>query len=114
MFNAETARDRREILNRIVGKFLVQTRIHRYRPDRTEYQRIAIGVRMRADLHTDDAVPARSIVDNDLLSPRFGEFLADDPCRDIRTPAGCDSDDDANGLARIGFLRMCAANYQTD
>ena len=68
-----------------------------------EHQGIAIGRGASDEIHADDRVRARTIVDHDGLAPSGGELLRDETGKHVGRPAGGVGDDEANGTRRIGL-----------
>jgi len=60
---------RQEVAQRIVGQILVHELVYGEHAHHASEQRVAVGLGFRHDLGPDYSVRARTIVDNDLLSP---------------------------------------------
>jgi hypothetical protein len=90
----------RRVVARRVELDRIEARIDR--PARRDHiERVAIRRRSYAELESERAARARTIVDDHLLTERFGKFLADDPRHEIGAAAGRRSDDHANRLDGI-------------
>jgi hypothetical protein len=76
-------RDRRKILERIVGELAVEERIHDERAVDRHQQRVAIGRGLGDGLGADDGVGARPVVDDDLLAQIFAHLLAHEAAEEI-------------------------------
>ena len=95
-------RDRRKILDRVVGDLAVE---HRVRGEGAgdEQQRIAVGLGARRGAHADVLAAARHVLDQDVVAPCLGELLRDHARADVIRPAGRDRHDDAHRTRRIGL-----------
>jgi hypothetical protein len=96
-------RDRREVLERVVGQRLVHMRIDRMGADQ-QAQCVAIGRGPRQRVGADDVVAAGLVVDDDGLPECFGQLLADRARQHIGRTARRQRHDDADGLRRVGLL----------
>src|SRR5262245_50715752 len=90
--------DRREILDRVVRELGEETRIDAVRAVGPYHQRVAVWRAPRRELRAHYAVRPRPIVDQHLLAPGFGQFLADRACQQIGWTACPERNDDAYGL----------------
>ena len=106
---ASHPRDRREVLDRIVGDVLHQEGHGRMRAVGAHEQRVAVRRRARDVQRRKRAVRARTVLDHDGLLERDAEMLADDAGDRVGGAAGTERDDDGDRLARIsrsGALRV--------
>src|SRR5678816_1064930 len=104
--------DGRKVLDRIERQFRIQERIDRVRERRLE-QRIAVGRCFGDDLRGDVAARAGPDVHDHLLAPFLGELLRDGACGNVARAARRETDDEADGLARV-LLRIstgCNSKY---
>jgi len=95
-------RDRREIRDRIVREFFVETHIDCVSA-RNEDDRIAVGRRARRDFGADDAVRAGPAVDDDLLLQVLAEPGRNDAADRVIATAGRKRRNDAD---RLGGIRL--------
>ena len=93
-------RDRREVLDRIVGQVLEQAGIHRDR-GRGEQQRMAVRIGARHQRHAGVAAAAGAIVDDHALAERLRQRLGQDARDDVGRPAGRERHDQRDGAGRI-------------
>ena len=71
-------RDGREILQRIVGQFLVDPGIDRDRPGLAEQQRVAVGIGFSDEIGTDDRAGAAAVLDHNGLANAVADAFGDD------------------------------------
>src|SRR6185312_5621431 len=64
------------------------------------HEGVAVGRRLQHRVGPGDAVRARSVLDEDVLSPGFGELLRELPADDVGAAARRVGNDDSNGLRR--------------
>ena len=79
-------RDRREVLDRIVGQALEQAGVHRDR-GRGEQQRVAVRVGARHHRDAEVAAAAGAVVDDHALPERLRQRLRQDARDDVGRPA---------------------------
>ncbi len=84
---ARNLRQRREIVKRIVRKFLVERRAHEVRVA-DHQQRVAVGLRLGDQLRADRGTGTRPVVDDDLVPDRFRQPLSQYSARHIGRSAG--------------------------
>ncbi len=100
--NLRQQRDRREILQWIIGEFAVQAGIDSMH-SRCRQQHVAIAGSADHRLRADIAACTRAIFDDDLLLPDLGQLLPDDARQDVGRAAGRLGHDDAYGFSRISL-----------
>jgi hypothetical protein len=96
------ARDRRDILDKIVVELFVERRVDHIIGADSE-QRVAIGGRTHDGLGSDIAAGARPVLNDELLTELLGEPLTYYARDDVNRLAGGKSDDDAHRPRRIGL-----------
>ena len=96
-------RDRREVLERIVGELAVEERVHHQRAVDRHQQRVAVGAGLGDRLRADDGVGAGAVVDDDLLAEVLAHLLADQPAEEIGRPARRERHDQRDLARRIGL-----------
>ena len=79
-------RDRRQILQRVIGHFFVHRRIDRQRAD-THQQRVAVRGCARHGFAADHGARARPVFDDDLLAEELRQLRRDDARRDVGAAA---------------------------
>jgi len=99
-------RHRRQIALPVVGHALVKARGDRKRTVGGEVKRIAVGIRTRRKLGSDQAAPACAIIDHDLLSPDGGKLVAEQASQQVAAAAGGVRHDKAD---RPGRKILCGA-----
>ena len=104
------ARDRREILHRIVGERLEQMGIGRMRRVGRHQQRVAVG-RGARDVSGGDTPLRRLVLDDDAPIERDRELLCDDTGDRVCAAAGGERHHDGDRLCRIS-LCACARGEQ--
>jgi hypothetical protein len=104
-------RDRREVVDRIIGQ-LLQGRRDR-KADRVDEEGVAVRRRLRDDLGADRAAPARAIVDNHGLAPTLAETLRHQPGDVVGGAAGDERNHELDRLSRIVLRRARRARGQT-
>ena len=105
--------DRREILQRIVGKILVDGRIDRDRPGLTEQQRVAVGVGFVHQLGADDRAGAAAVLDHDGLSDGLADAFGNDARDRVGAAAGGVGHDQPDRMRRI-IVGTCSACGERD
>ena len=103
-------RHRHEALVGVVRKLGEHRRIDRERPDVTEDQRVAVGLRTLHGVHRDIAGAAGTAFDDDLLLPGFGELRSDQARQELGAAARRERHDEHNGLVRVVGLRRNRRN----
>jgi hypothetical protein len=98
--------DRVEVLERIEFRARLQRHVDRERL-RAEMERVAVGRRLRRRGGADVAAGAGAVLDDDVLPPRLGQLLRDDPAERVDGAAGGERDQHANRPLGIA-LRPCA------
>ena len=101
-------RDRREILDRVVGQ-LAHRRIGAVRADVADHQRVAVGRGARDRERADDAAAAALVLDDDRLPERAPEPVGDRAGDEIDAAARLHRRDDLDRPVRIGGLAEAAA-----
>ena len=96
-------RDRREVLDRVVGK-LAHRRIGAVRADVADHQRVAVGRGARGGERCDDAAAAALVLDDDRLAEHLAQPLGDGARDEIDAAARLHRRDDLDRLARISGL----------
>jgi hypothetical protein len=81
-------RDRRQILDGIVGHALEQALRDRDLGGVSHEDRVSVGRRLGGDIGAYHAAGARTIVDHDLLAPRLRQLLRDHAREDVGGAAG--------------------------
>ena len=90
-------RNRREILEGVVGKFRIQERIGGVAAGHDD-QRVAVGRRGHQRLRGDHAARARPVFDDDGLAPLPGDHIAQRARQDIDPAAGRIGHENMHGL----------------
>ncbi len=72
--HAGDERDRREVLDRVVGHLRIQRRIDRLRADRSHQQRVAVGRRLGDEIGAQVAAGAGLVLDDEALAEGLGEL----------------------------------------
>ena len=96
-------RNRREIFHRVIRQ-LVQAGIDDDLRLGQDSQRVAIRRRFRDAVCRDIAGGAGNVVDQYRLSPRFGEFLAEQARDGVRRTAGRETDNEVDRF--LGVIRL--------
>ncbi len=96
------ARDRREVLDRIVGHALVE-RDRRMRRVGGEQQRVAVGMRVRDRVCCDHPVGTRLVLDHEGMPERLLQILRDQARRRVGLAARRERRHDRHGARRIRF-----------
>ena len=102
--DGDEARDRREILDRIVAELRIEARIDHEGRFRADEQRVAVGRRLRDVFGGDLIVGAGPVLDDHLLAPRLGEALRQDTAERVGHAAGRRRNDDGDDTRWIGPL----------
>ncbi len=102
MRHAVDARDRRDILDKIVTEPLVERGVDQIVGADGE-QRVAIRQRPHDGLSCDIAAGTGPVVDDELLAEPLREPLSDDACDDVDRLAGGKSDDHAHRPRRVAL-----------
>jgi hypothetical protein len=97
------ARNRNEIALHVIWHRLEQGRVHRDIAAACHHERIAVRGSSDGGRHSDQAIAARPVFDDDLLAPILSEFRADKPRRNVGNAAGFIRDKDADGPVREGL-----------
>ena len=97
-------RDRRKILHRIVGQFLVQRLVDGERGRGRHQQRIAIGLGPCDLLRAERGAGARLVLDDDRRAKTALELIGDQPAEKVGGAARRIGHDHLDGSARIGRL----------
>src|SRR4029079_4455770 len=95
---------------RVVWDLWVHAGIDRERTLRRHQQRIAVRRRFRCDFETDDRPDARTVVDDDRLTPAFGELLGEHTRQHIARSAWNERIDDAYRAIWIIRCAFCGAH----
>ena len=107
-------RDRREILDRVVGHLLVEHGIERQRARRHQ-EGVAVGRGARDALDADHVAGAGAVLDEELLLERLGEMLGHDARDDVGAAGGRGGHDDAHGAGGPGLrLRLGGERCETE
>jgi hypothetical protein len=104
-------RDRREVALPVVGYALVEARRDRQRAVGCEVERVAVGVRARRELGSDQAASACAVVDHDLLSPDGGELVAEQASQQVAAAASGVRNDEAD---RAGWELLCGTRHRRE
>src|SRR3954467_3205114 len=102
---AADARDRLEVLYRIVGDALVEAGRGRVRAVGAHQQRVAIGCGAGDIGGGHGAVRSRLVLDDDALVERLSEMLRNDTRNGVGGAAGTERDDEGDRLVRILALQ---------
>ena len=98
-------RDRREVLERVVGKPLVHRRVDRVSGHVLEPDGVAVGRRLRDEIGGERRSGAGLVLDDDLLSDRRGDLRRQRSSEDVGDAAGGEAQDQPNGLRGVRVLR---------
>ncbi|CPP17394.1 Uncharacterised protein [Bordetella pertussis] len=93
--------DRREVLDVVVARVLVQARIDGVRVDRAHVERVAVGRRVGARLGADIAAGAGPVLDHHGLAPHLAEIVGNQAREEIRAAARRERHDHRHGLGGI-------------
>jgi len=100
--HAQEARNRRDVVDKIVAELLEQRRVDRI--DRIdEEQRVAVCWRAHYGLGPNIVAAARPVLDDELLAEPLRQPAGDQARRDIGRRAGGRGDDHAHGARGIGL-----------
>ncbi len=99
------ARDRREVLDRIVAGILRHRGNHRQRAGVAVEQRVAVGLGGGERPRPDRAAGAGAVVDDHALSHRALDLLREEACQHVGLAAGRRGHDHLDQPLRIGALR---------
>ena len=91
-------RDRREVLDRVVGQVVAHVRRDADRAERGEEQRGAVGLRLRHVVGADRAVGAGLVLDDDGLAEDVLDLVGDQAADEIGRAAGREGDHDVDRL----------------
>jgi hypothetical protein len=111
-----SARDRREVAQRVVAELRIERRVDRHRAGVGHPQRIAVGRRLGDELGADRAAGAGLVVDHDGLPERALQLVDEQSCVRIERATGREADDDLHrplrkrGLGRTGSGQPCRAH----
>ena len=95
------ARDRDQVLDRVVGQRLVQADVAGHRAAAHEAQCVAVILCARNCRRADGAARAGLVVHHDLLAQALAHLLRDDAARHVVVAAGGERHDQLHGLAGI-------------
>ena len=101
--------DRLEVPQHVVRDLLVEMRNDHVRRAGGE-QGVPVGLGSRRDLGSDQSPGARAIVDYDLLSEHAKQPVGNDAYHGVCRAAGCERNDHAHRLGRIGLGMSDRAN----
>ena len=102
IWNADDARDGRDVADEIEIELVVERRVVRVRTGGQE-KRIAVRRRAHDGFSSDIATAARPILDDELLAEPLGQRLCDQPREDVGPTARGKANDDAHRPRRIGL-----------
>jgi hypothetical protein len=91
-------RDRREILDRVVGERLHRRRVAGVCGKRADQHRVAVGRGLRHEIGGDDPVRAGAVLDHDRLPERDAEILGQAAPAHVHAAAGRVRDHHADGF----------------
>ena len=101
---ASELRNRREVVDRVIGKAGTQRAIDRVLVIR-EKERVAVGRRLSGQLARDHARGAGAVLDDHLLLHQLAELGAEEPCQEIGRAARRRRHVDADWMIRIVLRR---------
>src|ERR1043165_8357263 len=96
-----------EITHGIVGQFRIQSRIDRESRGVVQ-DRISVRVRFRDEARADNAGPAATVIDDELLPERWAKLTEENARERVGTSARCVGYDHPYRPLRVRLLRECS------
>jgi hypothetical protein len=79
-----------------------------------QHERVAVRRRFRHEVGSDQGAAAGPVVEDELLSPAFGELLADHPADQAGGASGSVAADETHGTVGIVLLRGCCSRERNE